>query len=155
MPWRETSPMDQRLRFIADYRRDYATFAELCARYEVSRKTGYKWLDRYELIGPRGLEERAVARARVGGEVLEDVREASLPGRIDRRAGAHDVADRRAARPGHRQDHELGPVRQDLLVDREGALRCAWRAGGRRGEGDRGEEETGVHGALPGGGGPK
>lgn len=59
MPWRETSPMDQRLRFIADYRRDYATFAELCDRYGVSRKTGYKWVDRYEVIGPRGLENRS------------------------------------------------------------------------------------------------
>jgi len=59
MPWRETSPMDQRLRFIADYRRDYATFAELCDRYGVSRKTGYKWVDRYEVIGPRGLEDRS------------------------------------------------------------------------------------------------
>jgi putative transposase len=59
MPWRETSPMDQRLRFIADYRRDYATFAELCERYGVSRKTGYKWVDRYELIGPRGLEDQS------------------------------------------------------------------------------------------------
>jgi transposase InsO family protein len=49
--------MDQRLRFIADYQRQYATFGELCARYDVSRKTGYKWLDRYELIGPRGLED--------------------------------------------------------------------------------------------------
>ena len=51
--------MDQRLRFIADYRRDYATFAELCERYGVSRKTGYKWVDRYEVIGPRGLENRS------------------------------------------------------------------------------------------------
>lgn len=59
MPWRETSPMDQRLRFIGDYRRDYATFAELCDRYGVSRKTGYKWVDRYEVIGPRGLEDRS------------------------------------------------------------------------------------------------
>lgn len=49
--------MDQRIRFIVDYRRDYATFAELCERYGVSRKTGYKWVDRYEVIGPRGLED--------------------------------------------------------------------------------------------------
>ena len=57
MPWKEMLPMDQKIRFIADYRRDYATFSELCARYGVSRKTGYKWVDRYEEIGPRGLED--------------------------------------------------------------------------------------------------
>lgn len=59
MPWRETSPMDQRIRFIADYRRDYATFAELCERYGVSRKTGYKWVERYDVVGARGLEDRS------------------------------------------------------------------------------------------------
>ena len=57
MPWRETSPMDQRLRFIGDYRRADVAFSELCDRYGVSRKTGYKWVGRYELTGPRGLED--------------------------------------------------------------------------------------------------
>ena len=31
---------------------------ELCERYEISRKTGYKWLERYALFGPAGLMER-------------------------------------------------------------------------------------------------
>src|SRR5262245_11457664 len=57
MPWREMSPMDQRLRFIGDYRRGEVPFIELCDRYGVSRKTGYKWVARYELTGPRGLED--------------------------------------------------------------------------------------------------
>src|SRR5215510_11411472 len=59
MPWKETSPMDQRLRFIGDYRHAELPFSELCARYGVSRRTGYKWVDRYELIGLRGLEDRS------------------------------------------------------------------------------------------------
>ena len=29
MPWRETSPMDQRLRFIADLQREYLSLSEL------------------------------------------------------------------------------------------------------------------------------
>jgi hypothetical protein len=40
MPWQETSPVDQRERFIRDHRLDLYTMAELCARYGVSRKTG-------------------------------------------------------------------------------------------------------------------
>jgi transposase InsO family protein len=32
--------------------------SELCERYEVSRKTGYKWLDRYRLEGAAGLLDR-------------------------------------------------------------------------------------------------
>ena len=32
---------------------------ELCDLYGVSRKTGYKWIDRYLRLGPAGLEERS------------------------------------------------------------------------------------------------
>src|SRR5262245_16842448 len=57
MPWREASPMDQRTQFIADFLRDARSITELCALYGVSRKTGYKWIDRYLRAGPAGLEE--------------------------------------------------------------------------------------------------
>ena len=45
MPWRKASPMD-RTQFIADFLRDALSITELCALYGVSRKTGYKWIDR-------------------------------------------------------------------------------------------------------------
>ena len=51
MPWMETSPVEQRERFIRDHRLDLYAMAELCARYGVSRKTGYKWLARFEAGG--------------------------------------------------------------------------------------------------------
>lgn len=57
MPWSQTSPMDQRVQFIADYLRESLSIADLCALYGVSRKTGYKWIDRYLRHGPAGLEE--------------------------------------------------------------------------------------------------
>jgi len=57
MPWRETSTMDQRTQFIADYLHDVLSITELCELYGVSRKTGYKWIDRYIHFGPAGLEE--------------------------------------------------------------------------------------------------
>lgn len=57
MPWSQTSPMDQRTQFIADYLRDSLAFAELCELYNISRKTGYKWVDRYLREGPAGLED--------------------------------------------------------------------------------------------------
>ena len=57
MPWRETSAMDERLRFVQDVHRPGWSIAELCRRYEVSRKTGYKWLAAYERAGPAGLAD--------------------------------------------------------------------------------------------------
>jgi putative transposase len=47
MPWSQTSPMDQRTQFIADYLRDRLLMTELCELYGISRTTGYKWIDRY------------------------------------------------------------------------------------------------------------
>jgi len=59
MPWSQTSPMDQRTQFIADFLRQVLSVTELCELYDVSRKTGYKWIDRYLRQGPAGLQERS------------------------------------------------------------------------------------------------
>ena len=61
MPWLETSPMTERQRFVEDAHRGLFSMTDLCARYGVSRKTGYKWLDRYEAHGRAGLVERSHA----------------------------------------------------------------------------------------------
>ena len=55
MPWQETLLMDQRVQFIADYQRDVFDVAELARRFGISRKTAYKWIDRYDAAGPAGL----------------------------------------------------------------------------------------------------
>jgi len=59
MPWRETSPMDQRLDFVREYETGLFTMTELAAQYGISRKTGYLWVDRYEAAGVRGLADRS------------------------------------------------------------------------------------------------
>jgi putative transposase len=59
MPWQETLLMDQRVQFIADYQRDVFDVAELARRYGISRKTAYKWIDRYDAAGPVGLSDRS------------------------------------------------------------------------------------------------
>jgi putative transposase len=47
--------MDQRTLFMADYLRELFSMTELCERFGISRKTGYKWLARYRAEGPSGL----------------------------------------------------------------------------------------------------
>jgi transposase InsO family protein len=51
--------MDQRTQFIADYLRGTLTVTELCEHYGISRKSAYKWIDRYLTEGPAGLLERS------------------------------------------------------------------------------------------------
>ena len=59
MPWKECVPMDEKLLFIADYLRASTSLTKLCQRYGISRKTGYKWIDRYRLQGIDGLQEQS------------------------------------------------------------------------------------------------
>lgn len=59
MPWRETSPMYERQRFVLDAEHTTSSFAELCRRYGISRKTGYQWLARYADAGPDALRDRS------------------------------------------------------------------------------------------------
>ena len=61
MPWLETAPVEQREQFVADHRQKLYDMTELCARYGISRKTGYKWLDRFEEEGRRGLRDKSRA----------------------------------------------------------------------------------------------
>lgn len=59
MPWHETSPMEQRLEFVREYETELFTMTELAAQYGISRKTGYKWLERYAAEGADGLRDQS------------------------------------------------------------------------------------------------
>lgn len=59
MGWKEILPMDQRISFISDFHRHVLSFATLCNCYGISRKTGYKWVNRYKEYGIDGLKERS------------------------------------------------------------------------------------------------
>jgi len=76
MPWRETAPMKERMRFVTDWERGLYSTVELCARYGVSRKTGYKWLARYEGDGLDGLRDRSRAPHQCPHRIAADVAEA-------------------------------------------------------------------------------
>jgi len=48
MPWKSTTTVQQtRAEFLCDYRLGEFSFIDLCRRYGISRKTGYKWVKRY------------------------------------------------------------------------------------------------------------
>jgi transposase InsO family protein len=51
--------MQERLEFIREYATELFTMTELTAQYGISRKTGYKWLERYETGGAGDLQDRS------------------------------------------------------------------------------------------------
>ena len=59
MSWKEVNPMQQKVLFIADYLRQVASLSELCRQYGISRKTGYKWIQRFDEQGADGLNEQS------------------------------------------------------------------------------------------------
>ncbi len=59
MPWRETSPMEERLALIREYESELFTMTELATQYGISRKTAYKWLGRYDSERAEGLRDRS------------------------------------------------------------------------------------------------
>lgn len=65
MPWKRTSPVSERLRFIAALETSDKPFSALCRQFGISRKTGYKWRQRYNDEGPAALEDRSPVAKRI------------------------------------------------------------------------------------------
>lgn len=59
MPWMECSLMSSRLEFVRLAQSPDANFSTLCAAFGISRKTGYKWLQRFAAAGVDGLADRS------------------------------------------------------------------------------------------------
>jgi len=58
MSWKESSLMDERMRFVIRPK-DGESMTSLCREFGISRKTGYKILERFEHCGVEGLSDRA------------------------------------------------------------------------------------------------
>src|SRR6267378_4129298 len=61
MGWMETCAVDERMRFVMAVEGQDEAFAAACRRFGVSRKTGYKWFERYREAGVEGLIDRSRA----------------------------------------------------------------------------------------------
>jgi len=99
MPWQETSVMNQRVQFIADYQRGLLPLSELAGRFGISRKTAYKWIDRYEEAGPAG---PALGAGLLGG-LLDDGGGTTCVGLDEHGRFREDAAGRVPGRPRDRR----------------------------------------------------
>ena len=57
MPWKEVSIMSQRLEFVTLATAENANIRHLCRCFGISPGTAYKWLDRFQSAGAKGLED--------------------------------------------------------------------------------------------------
>jgi len=65
MSWKASDPMSERVRFIGQLQGGERTVAGLCREFGISRKTAYKWKERFEHEGLDGLRERSRAPHRL------------------------------------------------------------------------------------------
>lgn len=64
MPWEETTRMEKRIQFVEEFASTLFSVTELCRRYGISRKTAYKWIERWKQEGNAGLVDRSRAPQR-------------------------------------------------------------------------------------------
>lgn len=59
MPWKNVTPMEEIIRFVMLAQSERFTVTDLCEQFGISRKTGYKHLERYAASGMKGLQARS------------------------------------------------------------------------------------------------
>lgn len=101
MPWKNTTPMEEIIRFVSLAQTDRFTITELCEQFDISRKTAYKHLERYAEGGLAALAPRSH-------------RPHGFPQRTDQKIEALILAERRLHRT-------WGPKKlQDVLEKKHG-----------------------------------
>jgi len=78
MGWMETRAVDERMRFVIAVEKREEPFSVVCRRFGVSRKTGYKWLGRFEETGVAGLLDRSRAPQHHPQQIAEAITEDCL-----------------------------------------------------------------------------
>lgn len=94
MPWTNLTPMEEINRFVTLARSGHCSVSDLCEQFGISRKTGYKHLERYAELGLAGLQPRSHRPHR-------------SPQRTDEAVIALILAERRQHRTG--PSHRVSP----------------------------------------------
>jgi transposase InsO family protein len=116
MPWKETDVMSQRIEFVVRAKQGEATISELCREYGVSRKTGHKWLKRYDEVGDlQGLEEIS-RRPRTSPNQTPR----SIEDKVVELRKKHGWAGKKLSRLLEKEDISLSPSTVDRIIKRRG-----------------------------------
>ena len=93
MPWKEVCLVSIREEFVLRALEADANHAALCREYGIARKTGYKWIDRFQqggVVALRNLDRRPLnSPLKVNGDVVAEIVKVR---RTKRRWGARKIA---------------------------------------------------------------
>src|SRR4051794_10456465 len=77
-PWRASSVMEERLRFVARLL-DGEAMSNVCREFGISRKTGYKIFDRYKERGLEALSDRSRRPVRYANQLPTQIETPDRP----------------------------------------------------------------------------
>ena len=118
MPWRTETVMDQRVEFVIRARRGKETLVALCREFEISRPTGYLWLQRYQQGGVTGLSDRSHAPWHVPGRVSAEIKAAVLSLRDEKSWGGPKIA-----KVLERRGLQVAPATAQRILQRAGRVK--------------------------------
>ena len=122
MPWKETGPMKERVQLVSLYETGNYSVTQLAEGFGVSRKTAYKWLDRFRQEGVGGIEERSRAPHHHPNATKEEVVLAVL-----RAKAAHPSWGPAKLQPGTQEPREVveawpAPSTRGAILARHGLV---------------------------------
>ena len=117
MPWRSETVVDQRVEFVIRARRGEETMAGLCRAFEISRPTGYLWLQRYGQAGVMGLSNRSHAPSHLPGRVSAEMAAAVLAVRDEKGWGGPKIA-----KVLERRGLQVAPATAQRILKRAGRV---------------------------------
>ena len=122
LPWKQTSREGEQVRFIRRWRGGEVSFVELCRQFGISRKTGYKRVNRFRYRGWEGLGDRSRAPRHHPSVTPRAVAERLVAARRERPTWGPKklVAWLRAAEPAVRWP---APSTAGEILDRAGLVR--------------------------------
>jgi transposase InsO family protein len=120
MPWKETNVMSERREFIKRANQQEIDFSQLCRVFEISRKTGYKWLKRYQRDGVAGLTDQSKRPHKMPNKTTPKLEEAVLGVRRKHPAWGGRKIHARLKRLGY--EHVPSPSTITAILQRNGEI---------------------------------
>jgi len=132
MPWKEVTKMLLRKQFVMFAINENANHSELCRRFGISRKTGYKWLGRYSAKGISALADKSQRPKTSPNKTPARIEQAIIELRIQHPSWGGRKIRRRLLDLGHAQVPAASTVstilkRHGLIKTEESPKHCAWQ----------------------------
>jgi transposase InsO family protein len=131
MSWNPRDTVNLRLEFVRLALQEGANRRELCRRYGISAKTGYKWLRRYAESGEAGLQDRSRRPLSSPTRTAADIEQRVIALRSEHRWGGRKI-ERRLRDLGDPQVPSAGTMtrilhRHGLIVPEASQAATPWQ----------------------------